>query len=185
MEEELDLIAEGVREWVPVVREFYEPFIKDLEKNEKVLQKAEITTLGESDEICPDCGKKLIIKLGKYGKFLSCTGYPDCKFAKPLEQDIVKDEDGNEVKDFGKCEKCADGVMILRVGKFGKFIACSNYPKCKNSRPFLDKIGIKCPKCAEGDVVAKKGKFGRAFYGCSRYPDCDYVSNKNPADVAI
>jgi len=181
MEKDLDAIAEDKKEWVPVIREFYEPFEKILEIKDKELNKRDVTNLGESDEVCPDCGKKLIFKLGKYGKFLSCSGYPECEFAKPLEENKVFDEEGVEVTDFGKCPNCEDGKFILKTGRFGKFLACDHYPKCKTTKPFLEKIGMKCPKCKEGDVVVKKAK-GRVFYGCSRYPDCDFSSWKKPVE---
>jgi len=135
-----------------------------------------VTNLGESEEKCPECGRVLVFKLGKFGKFLSCSGYPECKYAKPLEP---LNGAGGEDEDFGKCDKCEDGVMVLKQGRFGKFLACSNYPKCKNTKPYLDKIGMKCPKCGEGEVVKKKAKW-KEFYGCSRYPDCDWKSWKSP-----
>lgn len=175
MEEELDEIAAGTKEWVPVIREFYVPFEKDLGIKDKELNKHDITNLGESEEKCPKCGKPVIYKLGKYGKFLSCSDYPTCDYGKSL------DSNGNSMpdEDFGKCPNCEDGKMILKQGRFGKFIACSNYPKCKTTKPYLEKVGIKCPKCGEGDVVVKKAKY-KNFYGCSRYPDCDWKSWKNP-----
>lgn len=176
MEEQLDEIADGKRKWVPVIKEFYEPFEKHLSQKDKELKKHDITNLGESDEKCPDCGRPLVYKLGKYGKFLSCTGYPECSYAKPLIDTIAP---GAEEQDFGKCENCGDGLYILKQGRFGKFLACSNYPKCKTTKPYLEKIGMKCPKCGEGDVVVKKAKY-KPFYGCSRYPDCDWRSWKNP-----
>lgn len=175
MEDELDEIAEGKKEWVPVIRDFYTPFSKDLEKKDKELNKHDVTNLGESDEKCPKCGKNLVFKLGKYGKFLSCSDYPECEYAKPLNNsgESLSDEE------FGECPNCEDGKFILKQGRFGKFLACSNYPKCKTTKPYLEKIGIKCPKCGEGDVVVKKAKY-KNFYGCSRYPDCDWKSWKNP-----
>jgi DNA topoisomerase I len=184
LEEDLDEIANGEKEWVPVIREFYEPFAKDVAEKDKVLQKTDVTNLGESGENCPDCGRPLVYKLGKYGKFLSCSGYPECTFAKPVVETIALDGSetapGEEVKeDYGKCPNCEDGVLKLRMGRFGKFLACSNYPKCKTAKPFLQKIGIHCPKCQEGDVVIKKFR-KRFFYGCSRYPDCDFASWKKP-----
>jgi DNA topoisomerase-1 len=179
MEESLDEIVDGNKNWVELLRNFYVPFEKDLIEKDKTLNKKDVTTLEETDKKCPECGKPLIIKLGKYGKFLSCSNYPECGYAEPMEENKVFDDQGKEITDFGKCDKCEDGVFILRQGKFGKFLACSNYPKCKNTKPFLDKIGMKCPKCHEGDVVVKKAK-SRVFYGCSRYPDCDYSSWKNP-----
>ncbi len=179
MEEDLDQIATERTDWVPVVRDFYEPFSKTLEIKEQELHKRDITNLGESDEVCPDCGKKLVFKLGKYGKFLSCSNYPECEFAKPVEEEKVLDEKGEEITDFGKCPNCEDGTFILKSGRFGKFLACNNYPKCKTTKPFLEKIGVKCLECGEGDVIVKKAK-GRTFYGCSRYPDCKWSSWTKP-----
>ena len=178
MEEALDEIAIGNKEWVPLIRDFYVPFEKELAEKEKTLSKADVTNLGDSDEKCPDCGKTLVFKLGKYGKFLSCSGYPDCKYAKPLAGENGSKEEESNV-DYGKCPNCVDGVFILRQGRFGKFLACSNYPKCKTTKNYQDKIGIKCPECGEGDVVVKKAK-KKIFYGCSRYPDCKWSSWTNP-----
>lgn len=180
MEEDLDSVAEGKTKWVPIIREFYVPFDKKLAIKDKELSKHDITNLGVSEEKCPDCGKSLVFKLGKFGKFLSCSGYPECEYARPLESTGVVGENGaEEEQDHGKCTNCEDGKFILKQGRFGKFLACSNYPKCKTTKPFLDKIGMKCPKCGEGDVVIKKAKF-KSFYGCSRYPDCDFSSWTKP-----
>ena len=181
MEEDLDKIANAEKEWEPIVRDFYEPFEKTLEKKDKELNKHDVTNLGNVGEKCPECGSELIYKLGKYGKFISCSNYPKCEYARPLAENTIKDENGKEITDFGKCTECEDGVYVLKQGRFGKFFACSNYPKCKSTKPFLEKIGMKCPKCGDGDVVVKKTK-GRTFYGCSRYPDCDYSSWKNPLE---
>ncbi|HLD51292.1 DNA topoisomerase I [candidate division WWE3 bacterium RIFOXYC1_FULL_40_10] len=178
MEEDLDEVAEGQVEWVPLIRKFYLPFDKSVKEKDKTLSKHDITNLGESDEKCPECGKPLIFKLGKYGKFLSCSGYPECAYLKSIEteDDISGDQ---EKEDFGMCDKCNEGKMILKAGRFGKFLACERYPKCKNTKPFLKKIGIKCPTCGEGDVVVRFAK-KRKFFGCSRYPDCDWSSWKIP-----
>jgi len=178
VEEDLDEIALGNKEWVPVIRDFYLPFEKELAEKEETLNKRDVTNLGESDEKCPECGKPLVFKLGKYGKFLSCSGYPDCKYAKPLAGENGAKEDSDNV-DYGKCPNCEDGIFVLKQGRFGKFLACSNYPKCKTTKNYEDKIGMKCPECGEGDVVVKKAK-RKIFYGCSRYPDCDWSSWTNP-----
>ncbi len=182
MEEKFDDIADGKLEWVPVIKNFYAPFETDVEKADKTLEKKDVTNLGESDEKCPKCGKALQFKLGKYGKFLSCSGFPECDFAKPLDSEGV-DEKG-DAKTFGPCDKCGDGQLVLKQGRFGKFLACNKYPTCKNTKPYLQKIGMSCPKCAEnkrenGEIVVKKAK-GRIFYGCSNYPTCDFSSWKNP-----
>ena len=177
MEKTLDSIADGKKEWVPVIREFYHPFEQKLEEKDKALNKHDVTNLGPTGEKCPDCGKKLIFKLGKYGKFISCSDYPECEYASPIEGDDL-DENG-EVIDYGSCPECETGKFTLKQGRFGKFLACSNYPKCKTTKPYLDKIGMKCPECGDGEVVAKKAK-GRTFFGCSNYPKCKYASWKNP-----
>jgi DNA topoisomerase-1 len=191
MEQGLDDIANGEKKWVPVIREFYEPFEKTVAIKDKELSKREVTNLGETDEKCPECGKPLIIKLGKFGKFVSCSGYPDCKYLKPLEKEEDKNENGEVPEDYGECDKCHEGKMILRAGRFGKFLACNRYPECKNAKPFLRKIGIKCPKCTEGDVIVKFAK-KKKFFGCSRYPDCDWsawnlkgVDDKNPESGVV
>ncbi len=191
MEEQLDEVAEGKLKWQPVIKEFYEPFEKVVQQKDKELKKQDITFLGDSDELCPKCGKKLMFKLGKYGKFLSCSDYPKCDFAKPIEEQITSifDENGKDITpavekvDYGKCELCGEGEYVLKQGRFGKFLACNKYPGCKSTKPFLIKIGVKCPECKEGDLVTRKGK-GRTFYGCSRYPDCKYSTWKKPATDA-
>jgi DNA topoisomerase-1 len=175
MEQDLDDIANGEKKWVPVIKEFFEPFEKTIEIKDKELTKREVTNLGETDEKCPECGKPLIVKLGKFGKFLSCSGYPDCKYLKAIEKEEDKNENGEVQQDYGECDKCHEGKMVLRAGRFGKFLACSRYPECKNAKPFLRKIGIKCPKCKDGDVIVKFAH-KKKFFGCSRYPECDWSS---------
>jgi DNA topoisomerase-1 len=191
MEEQLDEVAEGKLKWQPVIKEFYEPFEKVVKQKDAELKKQDITFLGDSEELCPKCGKKLMFKLGKYGKFLSCSDYPTCDFAKPIEEQITSifDENGKDITppvekvDYGKCEICGEGEYVLKQGRFGKFLACNKYPACKSTKPFLVKIGVKCPECKEGDLVTRKGK-GRTFYGCSRYPDCKYSTWKKPGSDA-
>lgn len=183
MEEDLDKIAEGEEQWVPVIKRFYDPFIKEIAEKEGELNKKDMTLLEETEEKCPECGKHINIKLGKYGRFKSCSGFPDCKYAEPILSPTVDNGEGFVLDEsqLGKCPQCEDGVLALKDGRFGKFIACSNYPKCKFTKPYLEKIGVKCPTCGEGDVVVKKGgRFKKVFYGCSRYPDCKFVSNKDP-----
>jgi DNA topoisomerase-1 len=130
MEEELDEIAAGERAWVPTMREFYEPFTETLKRAEESIQRVRLKD-EPSGETCEKCGRPMVIKLGRYGKFLACSGFPECR----------------------------------------------------NSRPLLEKIGIACPKCKEGQVVERRSKKGRTFYGCDRYPDCDFVAWNKPVDV--
>ncbi len=165
MEDELDLIAGGEIEYLKVLKDFYIPFSAALEKVEKEIEKIK----------CDKCGHDMDIKIGRYGKFLACTNYPECKNIKPLKE--VKKEE-KELEFTGNvCPKCG-GKTIFRSGKFGKFIGCENYPNCDYTEQI--KIGIKCPKCGVGEVIAKRTKKGKTFYGCNKYPECDYASWQLP-----
>lgn len=167
MENKLDKIATGEIEWVPMLDDFYQPFIKQIAKKEKSIKKEEVVEEKEVDEKCPECGKALKEKFSRYGKFLACTGFPDCKFTKPLGDE----EDDELVKKAEPCEKCG-GKMVMKKSRYGSFLACSNYPDCKNIRNIVKDIDIDCPQCKEGKLVQKRSKRGKVFYGCSRYPDC-------------
>lgn len=191
MEDEFDEIAEGKREWRGVIDEFYKPFAKNLALKDKEINKDEVMPIVETGEKCPECGQPLVIKHGRFGKFVACTGYPTCKYSKPLETKAddkaleVLEGDGTTegivAAEKEKCEKCG-GKMMLKEGRFGKFLACENYPKCKNTKTIVGKTGIKCPTCGEGEVIARKTKKGRTFWGCSRYPECDYATWDAPAN---
>ncbi|MEK7122555.1 MAG: type I DNA topoisomerase [Patescibacteria group bacterium] len=178
MEDDLDAVAEGKKEWVPVLREFYEPFHATLKEKEKELDKTKIS-VEETDEVCDKCGKSMIIRTGRFGKFMACSGFPECKNAKP----IPGEEGAQEAADVEPCEKCG-APMVAKRGRFGPFLGCSRYPECKNIRNTRDKkIDMKCPKCGQGDVVMKRSKRGKTFFGCNKYPDCDFVSWTKPESV--
>ncbi|MBU1202437.1 type I DNA topoisomerase [Patescibacteria group bacterium] len=170
MEDDLDEIAEGKKEWQPVISEFYTPFAKNLEVKEHELSKKEITE-EKTDEICDKCGSPMIIKLGRFGKFLACTNYPDCKNTKPINSDGEVEE---PEKVDEKCPNCGKD-MIVKTGRFGKFIACSDYPECKTTKQVTKSTGVKCQKCGEGEMVARRSKRGKIFYGCNKYPDCQHL----------
>lgn len=184
VEESLDEIAEGKLKWVKVIKDFYDPFIKDVESKDLILNKKDFTVLEETEEKCPLCGSSLVIKLGKFGRFKSCSNFPDCKYAQTLGNGEILSDGATITLDetqLGKCPECKEGDLKFKDGRFGKFIACSNYPTCKFTKPYLDKIGMKCPLCKEGDIVIKKGgRFKKIFYGCSNYPKCKYVSGTDP-----
>ncbi|MDP3057037.1 MAG: type I DNA topoisomerase [bacterium] len=178
MEESLDEIAENKKQWVPVIKEFYGPFKKNLIKKEKEINKKDLTE-EKSDEKCPKCGSPMIIKLGRFGKFMACTNYPDCKTTKPMgEEKALKESLINE-----KCALCG-APMQVKYGRFGAFLGCNKYPECKNIKKIEKLIGMKCPKCGEGEIIEKKGKFKRIFYGCNQYPKCDFTNSKNPINEA-
>lgn len=175
MENELDGIEEGEKDWVTTVKEFYLPFMKDLKSAETNME--DVKGKEEPTEIpCEKCGRTMVIKWGRHGHFLACPGYPECKNTKQF----TKDESGNiqvveeqlETSDES-CEKCGS-VMVVKRGRFGNFLACSQYPECKTTKPL--KLGIKCPMDGcKGDLVQKRTKKGRTFYSCSQYPTCKFA----------
>ena len=175
MEENLDKIAEGKKEWMPVIEDFYDPFIDNLKIKEKELTKKELTE-EKTDLVCEKCGSPLVIKMGRFGKFLACSNYPECKNTQPLFS--TKEEiEAEETKET--CANCG-GKLIIKTGRFGKFLACSNYPKCKFTKPIQKTTGLKCPQCQTGEIVVKRSKRGKIFWACNRYPDCDYATWQNP-----
>jgi DNA topoisomerase I len=173
MEEELDTIASGRQTYQRVMEDFYRPFIRDVEGVDKNSAAIKKSLQEDTAEVCELCGKPMIIKWGRNGRFMACSGYPSCKNTRPLphEQEQTKHTVGM------KCELCG-GDMVVKGGKFGAFLGCSNYPTCKNTKAIS--IGMKCPKCKDGDVIERKTKRKRVFYGCSRYPDCDFASWDKP-----
>ena len=173
IEEDFDRIAEGRINWIPVIREFYEPFHQQLEAKEKEVKKEDIHE--KLDKKCPDCGGDLIVRFGRFGKFIACSNFPNCKFTeKTAEEKKIDEENSGEV-----CNKCG-APMVVKHGRFGAFLGCSKYPECKNIKGIENKLGIKCPKCGKGDVVERRSKKGRSFFGCSRYPECDFVMWNKP-----
>ena len=179
IEQKLDDIALGKREYAKTLKEFYTPFTKEVKSKDKI---EKVTNLGDAppDLLCTKCGGPMIIKLGKNGKFLSCANFPTC--------DGLRGIDGKEIegpKPTGeKCPDCLKGDLIEREGKFGRFIACANYPKCKyikkdaNLNP-LNSSGVKCNICNEGEIVERKGRFG-IFWSCANYPKCKHAIKAKP-----
>jgi DNA topoisomerase-1 len=169
MEEELDKIESGDKKFLTVVKDFYGPFNHALQATETRKEEIRNSLMESTPETCPKCEKPLVLRWGRNGKFLACSGYPECKFTKPQNEPEKSDD---------VCVKCGR-PMLLKVGRFGRFLACSGYPECKNTHPY--KIGISCLKenCT-GHIVERKTKLGKLFYGCSRYPDCDFVTWYKP-----
>ncbi|MGB4598887.1 MAG: type I DNA topoisomerase [Trichlorobacter sp.] len=174
LEEELDQVSRGEKQWKPLLREFWEPFITLLKHKEGEVKKDDLTTEA-IDEACPECGKPLAIKLGKRGKFIACTGFKEgCKYTRNLEADSAEAAEPEISEE--KCEKC--GLpMLIKDGRYGKYLACSGYPACKNIQP-LNKprgTGVPCPDCKQGELTEKKSRYGKLFYSCNRYPDCKFA----------
>jgi DNA topoisomerase-1 len=188
MEENLDRVESLEVESLTILTQFYHPFKKELEiAAEDMLSVKGVGFPTGLD--CPECGKPLHIKVGKNGHFLACSGYPDCSYSR----DYTRDEKGNiqpieisseEVVDKS-CDKCGH-PMVVRRGRYGEFLACSAYPECKNTQSLNSnsanhKIGIKCPENdCDGDIVERKSKRAKTFYGCSRYPKCEFATWDKP-----
>jgi DNA topoisomerase-1 len=175
LEEELDQVSRGEKQWKPLLREFWTPFITLLKQKEGEVRKESLTT-ETLDEACPECGKPLAIKLGKRGKFIACTGFKEgCKYTRNLENVAGEEAVEPEVSEE-KCDKCGQ-PMLIKSGRYGKYLACSGYPACKNIQP-LNKpkgTGVACPECKEGELTEKKSRYGKLFYSCNRYPDCKFA----------
>lgn len=173
MEEDLDEIAEQKKDWVPVLRDFYDPFARLIEKKEHEIERP----MEETDIECPedDCNATMVIRLGRYGKFLSCSRYPECKGTRQLDGGEAAEP---EVLDE-KCPEC-DKPLVKKMGRFGPFVGCSGYPECRYIKKTETKIDVKCPKCDEGELVQKRSRRGKFFYGCNRYPDCDFALWQKP-----
>src|SRR5271165_1460337 len=226
MEGKLDDIEEGKTDWRASMAEFYERFSKDLDHAERHM--TDIKRMEKpTDQVCEKCGKPMVIKWGKNGSFIACTGYPDCKNTRDLAVDLPDLNDDTELSDQDSqeyCENCGR-PMVLKKGRFGQFYACSGYPDCKTTKqiggtqkqsdvPLEEKcpqcgnhmvikhgrfgeftacsnyptckfvkqktIGVPCPNCTEGEVVERRSKRGKTFYGCNRYPECDFVAWGKP-----
>ncbi len=163
MEEELDEIEDGKKDILTVLNDFYKPFTIMLNKVEKEVVKIKKKVEEKTDVTCDVCGKPMLIKWGKFGRFLACSGYPECKNTKQLDEEKIEE----------KCPKCG-ASLVIRKGRFGRFISCENYPKCDYSTSV--KTGVLCPnKGCDGELVEKKTKKGRTFYGCNRYPECKFA----------
>jgi len=230
MEEELDEVEDGKMTWIHALDEFYKKIEKDLKrasKNMENLKKKEIPT----DEVCEKCGSPMVIKWGQFGRFMACSGYPECKNTKEIPSDEAPKEgeasaetaEAELCENCGKpmalkrgrfgqflactgypeckttrkltagtktpkkpdtildevCPQCGQAKLALKVGRFGEFISCSNYPKCKYIKPKT--VGVACPKpgCG-GELIERRSKRGKVFYGCSKYPACDFVVWNRP-----
>ena len=225
MEEELDDIGEGKLDWRAAMSEFYERFERDLKHAEEHM--TDIKRMEKPTDLkCEKCGKPLVIKWGRHGSFIACTGYPECTYTRELTVDLpdVDKVDLSEQGDEEYCENCGR-PMVLKKGRFGTFYACTGYPDCKTTKPLggqqrkpdqpLDEkcpqcgnnlvlktgrygeftacsnyptckyvkqktIGVKCPECSEGEVVERRSKRGKTFYGCNRWPECNFVAWGKP-----
>jgi len=187
MENNFDEIAGGGKQWQPVIQEFYEPFHANLTAKYEEVKKSDITPDEETKELCDKCGSPMIIKTGRYGKFLACSNFPTCRNIKSMNGDGTAKEKSEQQKEMEEkykdeiCDKCGS-PMAIKSGRFGPFLACTAYPKCKNIKNIKENgsgTGISCPVCGEGEIVQKRSRRG-SFYACNRYPDCKTSFSSKP-----
>ncbi len=175
MEEELDKIEDGSCKWTKVLKDFYKPFKADLDKAEAAKDTIKKAAIEETDEVCEKCGEPMIIKHGRNGKFMACSGYPNCKNTKSLE-----DEEPIQIDE--KCPTCG-GPMQVRRSRFGRYIACLKYPECKTTKSFP--TGVKCPEeGCKGELVERTTRRGKIFFSCSEYPACEHSIWYKPVNIA-
>jgi DNA topoisomerase-1 len=183
LENQLDEIASGQREWLPVMETFWSGFSKQITEKESI-SRAEVTT--ESlDEACPKCGKPLMVRFGKRGRFIGCSAYPECDYTRNVnetaESAAAAEPDEPEIVEGRVCPDDG-GQLVIKKGPYGKFIGCANYPKCKHIEP-LEKprdTGVQCPECKTGSLIERKSRYGKLFYSCNTYPKCKYATWNPP-----
>ena len=178
LEEKLDEIAQGKMAWKPLVRSFWQDFYPLVKRKEEELKRSDILT-EKMDESCPECGKPLVIRYGKYGKFIACSGFPECHYRRPLQE---KEKEPSQETDQ-VCEKCGR-PMVIKRGRYGPFLACSGFPECRNTKPLKERkgTGVPCPECHKGELMERRSKRGRTFYSCSRYPTCKFSLWNRPVN---
>lgn len=172
LEDDLDAVSRGEKEWIPVLETFWQPFKKQVLLIQDTVERKDVTQEA-MDEACPQCGKPLSIRLGRKGRFVGCTAYPDCDYTRNLESSATVSP---EIVEGRTCDECGKPLLI-REGRYGKFIGCSGYPECKHIEP-IEKPSdtkVECPKCKQGTILQRKSRRGKVFYSCNRYPDCDYA----------
>jgi DNA topoisomerase-1 len=183
MEDELDNIEDGKMNWVKVVNDFHKPFTAGLSDAIKTTGKIKPKDI-PTETVCEKCGLPMVIRWGRHGRFLACSGFPKCKNTKPLQTDNAEQNAQNAEQVVQQteemCEKCG-APMVVKSGKFGKFLACSRYPECKNTKSLS--TGIKCPKDG-GDIVERRSKRGKPFWSCSNYPKCKFATWYKPVPAS-
>ncbi len=174
LEDELDAVARGEKDWIPLLNDFWRPFTHLIKEKEETVQRKDVTQEA-IDEKCPECGQQLSIRLGRNGRFIGCTNYPECSYTRNLNDDGSAANEP-EVVEGRTCPKC-DSQLVIKTGRYGKFIGCSNYPACKHIEPLEKPVdtGVECPQCNKGNILKRKSRYGKIFYSCSEYPKCDYA----------
>ena len=179
LEDELDAVSRGEKDWIPLMHAFWKPFNDTIHDKEATVQRKDVTQEA-IDEKCPECSSPLSIRLGRNGRFIGCTKYPDCSYTRNLNEDGASPEEP-EVLEGRSCPSC-ESPLVFKTGRYGKFIGCSAYPKCKHIEPLEKPMDttVECPQCKKGTILKRKSRNGKIFYSCSGYPKCDYALWNNP-----
>ncbi len=179
LEDELDAVSRGEEDWVPLLEQFWSPFKSQIDHTQNNVKRSDVTHEA-LDEQCPDCGSPLSIRLGRHGRFVGCTNYPECEYTRDLNAEN-KEAEAPEVVADRTCPECGSELVIKR-GRYGKFIGCSAYPTCKHIEPLEkpENTGVDCPKCGKGTLYKRKSRRGKIFYSCSTYPKCEYAIWNEP-----
>lgn len=180
LEDDLDAVSRGERQWRPLLKEFWSAF------KAQVDSKADVDRPGVEmlDEKCPKCDKQVAKRLGRNGYFIGCTGYPECDYTRNVDE-APGSTNEPEVVEGRSCPKCGSDLVIKR-GRYGKFIGCSSYPDCRHMEPVEppEDTGVKCPECNKGQMLKRKSRYGKIFYSCEHYPDCKYAVWNYPLNEA-
>lgn len=182
LEDTLDAIARGEKDWIPVLEDFWQPFVQQIKDTDEQVQRKDVTT-ETLETLCPKCQKPLSIRLGKRGRFIGCTGYPECDYTQDMGNAQDQEKNEPEVVADRPCPLCAS-LLHIKTGRYGRFIGCSNYPQCKHMEPLVKPAdtGVICPKCNHAKILQRKSRKGKIFYSCGDYPKCDYALWNEPVD---
>ena len=174
LEDQLDAVSRGEKDWIPLMRAFWTPFSTLIHEKDESVQRKDVTQEA-IDEKCPECGSPLSIRLGRNGRFIGCTNYPECSYTRNLNED-GSSTDEPEVVEGRTCPEC-HSPLVIKTGRYGKFIGCSGYPKCRYIEPLEKPLdtGVECPQCHQGNILKRKSRNGKVFYSCSEYPKCNYA----------
>ena len=180
LEDELDAVSRGEKQLVPLLEEFWQPFNTQVHNIDETVQRKDVTT-EYIDENCPKCQTQLTIRLGRSGRFVGCSGFPECDYTRSLDDENA--EADAELVAGRTCPECKSALAI-KAGRYGKFIGCSGYPDCRYIEPLVKPkdTEVKCPECQQGTILERKSRRGKIFYSCSRYPDCTYAIWNEPID---
>jgi len=182
LEDELDAVSRGEEDWKPLLRQFWKPFKERIEHIHVNVKRSDVTHEA-LDETCPQCGGQLSIRLGRHGRFVGCTNYPECTYTRDLAAEKKQEPQALPVVEGRDCPRCGS-ALVIKEGRYGKFIGCSAYPKCTHIEPLERPVdtGVTCPKCRRGTLVRRKSRRDKIFYSCSTYPACDYAVWNEPLE---